>query len=297
MLYQTSGGKSLDATVPALLNLPTPNSTTELMAVTDPGTLPPRARQIYLSLGEALVEGYRPKEFSDLVGERPGWSSEQSRELQSAVRFVNGVFPDLDYDEYAELLWSIAENGIRVPVIVDEAGIIDGRARAKAFYELEWIASTAETDPGNADLAKYDPELVALASERNFVNPPIDRREGLSWQERREVAVRENAAPRGRKLRRDDLRTLIEVELTLNPDRTDRATARLLGCDHSYVSRIKREMELEAEAFVNAEITSVDSPHPVWKILSDALACPHCQHQLALERAGRDYRLELTEAA
>lgn len=298
---------------------------TELVEAIDLGNLPPRAREILLTLGEPLTSGLGTVEIAAAIGERPGFVSEALRELRCAIGFVYGIFPDLRPDEYDALLWSIAEHGVRESIVLDEHGIIDGFARARAVGELAWIAEShgqaddwrsrceapkpaalsradenhwkfrrKEAKEGLVRLANYDEGLIALALEGHWQDPPIDRREGLSRKQRRELAVRLNASPRGRSLRRSDLRTLIEVELMLDRKRSVREIARLVGCDHVYVWRVRKALEEEEAAFAGDPEAEVEvlTMQQAWRPVV-ALACPHCHHDLGLERAGADFRLAL----
>lgn len=325
MASLTSVENSSNETEQRLLSVPTPRLTSERIQGLDPGKLPPRAR-LELMQAAAQADGWRPKELADEIGERQGFVSEMSHELRLAVGFANGVFPDLRPDEYEDLLLSIAENGVRVPVVLDEHGdVIDGHARVRAYDELRWIADAVDAEEewrqivedGAAEsssfrvkqakdditrLDSYDSDLVALACERNWQDIPVERREGLSQEERRRLIVSLNAGPKGRVLKRAELRILIEVELMIDratgEKRSYREIARLVGCDHSYVWQVKKAMEDEEAALANPEpeVWSDSTPAIVYRPIY-SLACPHCTYSLALERAGKEYRLALTEAA
>lgn len=324
MASLTLDGNSSNETEQRLLSVPTSRSTSERIQALDLGKLPPRAR-FELMQAAAQADGWRPKELADEIGERQGFVSELSHELRLAVGFANGVFPDLRPDEYEDLLLSVAENGVRVPVVLDEHGdVIDGHARLRAYDELQWIAEAsnaqdewrrtlaeAKDDPKRhtsfkvkqarddlARLGNYDPDLVALACERHWQDVPVERREGLSPEERRRLIVSLNAGPKGRVLKRTELRILIEVELMVDrvsgEHRSLREIAKLVGCDHMYVHRIKQAMLEEEEALANpqAEVESVDLS-TAWRTITSHLSCPHCSYALALERAGKEFRLEL----
>jgi hypothetical protein len=49
---------------------------------------------------------------------------------------VSRLFPDMDIDEYAILKLDIRDNGLKVPILLWQGQLIDGRHRLKACQEL-----------------------------------------------------------------------------------------------------------------------------------------------------------------
>lgn len=118
------------------------------------------------------------------------------------------LMPPLSAEEFAALRADVAEHGIRVPIDVDEHGVIlDGHHRARVAAELG----------------------VAL---------PTRVLTGLTEQDKREHAVAVNA--HRRMLSREQRRGLVRAELERDPDRSDRAIGRVCGVDHKTVGAMRR---------------------------------------------------------
>lgn len=119
--------------------------------------------------------------------------------------------PDLDADEYAALKADIADRGVMVPVEYDEHGnVLDGHHRIRACHEL------------------------------GITDWPTVTRSGLDAAGKRRHARTLNLSRRH--LSRADRRRVIADEITEDPDRSDRAIARLLGVDHKTVGSVRREL-------------------------------------------------------
>lgn len=127
---------------------------------------------------------------------------------------VNGayqVMPDLTSDEYAALKVEITNNGIQVPLVLDQDGsIIDGHNR------------------------------VAIANELGIKGYPYQVKTYGTEEERRRDALALNLARRH--LTQQQKRSLISEEIRRNPDRSDREIGRLLACDHKTVGAVRREL-------------------------------------------------------
>jgi hypothetical protein len=118
------------------------------------------------------------------------------------------VLPPLSEDEYAALREDIAEQGVLVPIDVDEHGnILDGHHRMRICGELG-------------------------------ISPPTTRRDGLTEAGKIEHALRLNLQRRHPSV--DQRRELARAELVRDPDRSDRAIARLTGVDHKTVGKLRR---------------------------------------------------------
>jgi hypothetical protein len=264
-----------------------------------------------------MEQGWKPIELAQNLGVAPSFLSELIAELRTVLGFVNGVFPTHSDDEYRALLESVAEQGVVCAIVVDERGVIDGHARLRACKELAHIAElaaelpewettveAARTDRGEAVelygrervrdceyLASFDADVLARA---RVVEPPVDRRKGLSESERRALAITLNA--HRRHLNRGDLRLLIEVEIMRDGGRSNAAIARLVGCTPQWVGQVREQLvEDEARFKSQLEVESKVLSVP-WRPVVE-LDCPHCKGHLALERAGRDFRLELAAGA
>lgn len=291
---------------------------TELIRDVDPGMLPPRTRLIFSEVGRAIEQGWKPKELADMLGVAPSFLSELLAELRTALGLVNGVFPTASDGEYKALLESIALEGVQVPIVMDEHGVIDGHTRARACTELghaadlveqhpDWqqVAAAADHDRPEAVemygkqsvtdaqyLASLPSDIIEALPAHRFADPPIDRRENLTDTARRGLAITLNA--HRRHLDRGERRLLVEVELMLDPTRSDGQVARVVGCSRQFVWQVRQQLAADEEAFSNPR-SHVDPQSGLapWQAVV-TLDCPHCHHGLALERAGRDFRLELT---
>lgn len=120
------------------------------------------------------------------------------------------LLPPLSTDDYAALLDSIRENGILVPVELDQDGnVIDGHHRLRAAAEL------------------------------GITDVPTVVREYADDEARRRRARVLNLARRH--LTREQRRQLIAKELAADPSRSDREIGRLLGVDHKTVGSTRRQ--------------------------------------------------------
>lgn len=132
------------------------------------------------------------------------------------------LLPPLTGDEYAALREDIAANGIRVPVDVDEDGtVLDGHHRQAIAAELGIPCPT---------------RVVT----------------GLTDEDKRCHALAVNL--QRRTLTREQRRALILAELEHDDTRSDRAIARLLGCDHKTVGAVR--------AVLTAPRGGGEIPHP-----------------------------------
>lgn len=289
----------------------------ELISDVAPGMLPPRIRATFLDVGLAIGKGWKPGELAKKLGVAPSVLSDLLGELRLALGLLHGIFPTPSDHEVDATLRSIAEHGVETPIVVDEHGIIDGYVRVGCCEQLAWIedatrripnweslAGTAElgTDERRAlneehgkatvddaiALARYGAELVALAGERRWADPPIDRRRHLSPQGRRQLAVRLNVERRH--LHRGELRAVIEMELMIDGARTNRAIANLVGSSEEWVRQVREQLARDEQILSNppAEVET--------QVLGFAtvasLPCPHCHHDLRVMRGGREFALE-----
>lgn len=118
------------------------------------------------------------------------------------------VMPPLTDEEYAALKADIAEHGVRVPVDVDEDGVLlDGHHRKRAADELG-------------------------------IPLPTRAVTGLDEDGKHEHATAVNV--QRRQLSREQKRDLIRHELQRDPSRSDRAIAHLLGVSHHTVGAMRR---------------------------------------------------------
>ncbi len=123
--------------------------------------------------------------------------------------------PSLSDSAYGALRESIAENGVQVPVVVDENGeIIDGHHRARAAGELE-------------------------------IAYPVDRREGLTETQKRDLAFSLNT--NRRELTREQKRELVKISLREDPGLSDRAHGRRCCVSAQTVKPIRDELVKTAQ--------------------------------------------------
>jgi len=122
------------------------------------------------------------------------------------------VMPELSAEEYRALKEDIKENGILVPITVDEDGkIIDGHHRLKAAQEL------------------------------GIDSPPVQVRSDLSREEKRSMAWKLNMQRRHidtntkKELVQDRIKELIESGI----DKTDDEVAEEMGCTRRWVSEVR----------------------------------------------------------
>ena len=121
------------------------------------------------------------------------------------------VMPELPADEYAELRDNIAEHGIRVPVDVDEGGLIlDGHHRNAVALEL------------------------GLMVPRRTVT-------GLTDEQKRDYAFDVNI--RRRQLSREQKRELLAAAIKATPEQSNRQIAERAGVSHPTVAAVREELE------------------------------------------------------
>jgi ParB-like chromosome segregation protein Spo0J len=127
------------------------------------------------------------------------------------------LMPDMSPAEFEALKADIAQRGVVVPIDVDEHGnILDGHNRYRAWAELK----------------KNEP-------------PPMIVREGLSEQEKRAFARKNNILRRH--LTREQVRQLIAEQLKDSPEWADNRIAEELGVDGKTVGSIRNDMESTSE--------------------------------------------------
>lgn len=123
--------------------------------------------------------------------------------------------PDLEAEEYRALKEDIAQNGIIVPVTVDDDGnIIDGYHR--------WRAAT---------------ELDIPADER-----PVRVRDGLDHEEKRSLAYRLNMQRRqvDKQTKKELIKQRLNELIDSGVDKTDEDIADELGCARSLVTQTRK---------------------------------------------------------
>lgn len=133
--------------------------------------------------------------------------------------------PPLSPEEYAALEQSIRENGIQVPILLDDEGrVIDGHHRQKIASELG-VACPQRTISG-----KSEAELRTLALSLN-----LDRRH----------------------LNREQRRALVAASLKADPHLSDRQHAERTGVSHPTVGAVRNALEVSGE--VESFTTRFDS--------------------------------------
>lgn len=133
--------------------------------------------------------------------------------MAGAVRYQ--VMPPLASDEYQELYEDIKQNGVLVPILEDEDGvIIDGHHRARIASEIG-------------------------------VTCPVEIISGKSEAEKRGMAFALNL--KRRHLNREQRRALIAESLKSDPQLSNREHARRTGANHETVGSVRKEMESTGE--------------------------------------------------
>lgn len=133
--------------------------------------------------------------------------------MNKEVRYQ--VMPPLSPDEYQELYEDIKTNGILVPVIEDEDGvIIDGHHRSKIASELG-------------------------------IPCPIELVDGKSDAEKRGMAFTLNL--KRRHLNREQRRALIAKSLKKDPELSNREHARRTGASTTTVGTVRNELIVEGQ--------------------------------------------------
>jgi hypothetical protein len=120
------------------------------------------------------------------------------------------VMPALTDSEYDALRENIANNGVLVPVVVDQHGrVLDGHHRRDIAHDLGIEVPTETVVVDDDDHARQVARTLNLAR---------------------------------RHLTRRQKRDLIAAELTSDPSRSNREIGRLLGVDHKTVGSVRREL-------------------------------------------------------
>jgi hypothetical protein len=202
--------ESLDETEPES----TTTSSTNLKTM-DLDSLSPRGEAIKLLLADEMSDGYNLTTLAKELGLSPSSASTLIQELRNELLLQTSAIQPLADEEYQALKDSIAADGVRVPVMIGEHGLIDGRHRWRASKELGLK------------------EIPAL-----FIA-------GLSKEQERDVAITVNAARR--QMSREQKHAIIRAEISRNPARSSREIARVCGVTHPTVEGIRLKMKAEEE--------------------------------------------------
>lgn len=133
--------------------------------------------------------------------------------MTTAVRFQS--LPPLSPDEYSSLEESIIEQGVLVPILVDEDGVvIDGHHRQKIAAEWE-------------------------------LDCPVEILVGRSDAEKRSMALTLNIARRH--LTREQRRALVAESIKVDPQLSDREHGRRTGVNDKTAGSVRRDLEKSAE--------------------------------------------------
>lgn len=159
--------------------------------------------------------------------------------------------PPLSEEDFQGLRSSIAVNGVKVPILIDEKKrIIDGSYRKKIADELG-----------------YDcPEIVEA---------------GLTEEEKRTLARALNLARR--QLNTDQKRQIIADQLTETPNRSNRWIAKQLGVSHPTVISVREELEAGGKIYHLTEVVGEDGKtYPAaknhWQVRKDGAGDPLIVH-------------------
>lgn len=268
-----------DEQATASQNAPTRNLMSRLLQEVDLNKLSPKNKAVRILIGDQIPEGYKLNEIAAELGQPASWVSERLAELRAELLATGGIFPfPLSDNEYQALRDDIEENGIQVPIIIGENGLLDGRHRC-----LIW-----------RDLGRENEPIPAV-----FVT-------GKTADEEHDIAWSVNSARRHLTSAQRGL--LVEGELSSNPERSDRWIARLCGVSHTHVGatrarRIAAQTEenqllrtpiSEAELKLATHPTRISQdgrPRPATQPHRDqprpdrfiaTLECPHCTQEVVL---------------
>ncbi len=200
----SSGEQALE-----LLNDPTKNSTRTTQAAIDLGRLSPERMATLHIISEQVADGYTETELAQALGRTPSWVSEKISELRTELLAQQGLLPELNKAEEASLRDSIAEHGVRSPVLIalvdNRLDMIDGRNRYRIANDVGVMGTMpwhylGELSPDEAHYLK-----ITLNTARRSLNT-------------------------GQK------RILIHAELMRDPARSDRSIAAICGVTHPTVA-------------------------------------------------------------
>jgi hypothetical protein len=162
--------------------------------------------------GHAAAPGGQPGAGEDQAGTGSVPSLSRGSDNSEQVRPYQ-LLPPLSDAEYAALRDSIAAEGIRVPVQVDERGVIlDGHHRAAIAAELGIDCPTVVVSNLDTEAAKRTVALSLNLSRRH--------------------------------LNREQTRQVIAASIEADPDLSDREHARRCGCSPTTVGSVRRELEV-----------------------------------------------------
>ena len=223
-------------TTPSETQTPSPNSTGSSRkpeaSATGPGlraekldieALTPKDQAVLELIGLPLSGGWKENELAAQLGRPQSWVSEQLADLRTAIGLQQGIFPPLTDAERAALKDSIAEYGVLEPVHVnhntnsDSLEVFDGRNRIAIAREL--------VNEGTID----DMESIRYLTYENLT--PVE----MSALEFTLNASR-------RQLDRKQKRKLVEHQLHLNAERSDRMLGAICGVDHVTVGNIRKDL-------------------------------------------------------
>ena len=179
-------------------------------------TLSTRSRAIKILIGDKLPDGYRLNEIATELGVSASWVSQRLDELRNELLLQSGHFLPLTDTEYAALRDSIREHGQRVPILVGQSGLLDGKHRLLALRELGVHEVLVE-----------------------FVT-------GFTPEQEHQIAVAVNAARR--MLTRAQKEQLIRAELERDWERSSRQIAASCGVTHPTVEAIRTAVRAERAA-------------------------------------------------
>ncbi len=120
-------------------------------------------------------------------------------------------FPSMEGDDFDELVADIKTHGLREPIIVADGVILDGRNRLRACRE-----------------SSIEPQFRDITEQQ--------------LSEEQKIALILSANVHRRHLTTDQRRDLIADSIKAEPQKSDRAHARLLKVDHKTVGKVRSEM-------------------------------------------------------
>lgn len=204
----------------------------------DLDSLSPRGEAIKLLLADEMSDGYNLTTLANELGLSPSSASALLAELRNELELQSGPLLPLSDEEYQALKESIEKDGVGVPLVIGEHGLIDGHHRMRAIRELKLQEYPVIFWPGRTEQQEHD-MAIALNTLR-------------------------------RHLTREQKQALVRAELQRDWSRSSRMIASICGVTTPTVESVREKMRIEAETVptaaeveaVKEQVAAVYTPPP-----------------------------------